>query len=160
MADVYRQAASLLLLRPATGPGGIAAYPYELLLLHKPRKRDAWQLPQGGIEAGETVAQAALRELHEEAGISGATLLRESAEVYQYDFPTTYRRFRPDHVCGQCIRFAIAMAPADTTVTLDVREVDQYVWVTPDQVRQYIRRPPYLELVHRIIGESRALLPS
>ena len=160
MPDVYRQAASLLLLRPASGSGDIAAFPYEILLLHKPRKRDAWQLPQGGIEAGEGVAQAALRELQEEAGIANAQLLAESAEVYQYDFPTSYRRFRPDHVCGQRIRFAIAMAPAETPVTVDTREVDQYVWVTPDQVRQYIRRLPYLELTHRLIGESRRFLPT
>ena len=50
MEDCYRQAASLLVLRPAaTAKAG-----YELLLLHKPRKRDVWQLPQGGKEEGET----------------------------------------------------------------------------------------------------------
>ncbi len=159
MTDVYRQAASLLLLRPTSAQSGIVAYPYEILLLHKPRKRDAWQLLQGGIEQDETVTQAALRELQEEAGITGAQILGESVEAYQYDFPTSYRRFRPDHVCGQRICFAIAIVPAETAVTVDTREVDAYVWVTADQVRQYIRRLPYLELVHRLIGESRRYLP-
>ena len=33
---------------------------------------DAWQLPQGGIDAGEDAARAALRELGEETGIAAA----------------------------------------------------------------------------------------
>ena len=36
---------------------------------------DAWQMPQGGIDEGETPREAAMRELHEETGIS-ADLVR------------------------------------------------------------------------------------
>ncbi len=61
MPDVYRSAASLIVLRPRRGGSGDP----QMLLLHKPRKRDAWQLPQGGCEEGETIEQAALRELME-----------------------------------------------------------------------------------------------
>ena len=34
-----------------------------------------WQMPQGGIDEGETPAAAALRELHEETGIRSARIL-------------------------------------------------------------------------------------
>ena len=34
------------------------------------RFKDAWQMPQGGIDAGEDVTTAALRELEEETGIT------------------------------------------------------------------------------------------
>ena len=34
------------------------------------RNSDAWQMPQGGVEKGEDPAEAALRELEEETGIS------------------------------------------------------------------------------------------
>ena len=40
---------------------------------------DAWQMPQGGIDKGETPVEAACRELHEEVGTTKALLLRESA---------------------------------------------------------------------------------
>ena len=50
---------------------------------------DAWQMPQGGIDPGETPAEAALRELEEETGV-GARLvapLREGAGWLDYALP-------------------------------------------------------------------------
>ena len=40
---------------------------------------DAWQMPQGGVDDGETPVEAACRELWEEVGTTKALLLRESA---------------------------------------------------------------------------------
>ncbi|HVH83029.1 MAG TPA: NUDIX domain-containing protein, partial [Steroidobacteraceae bacterium] len=39
---------------------------------------EAWQMPQGGIDAGETPAEAALRELEEETGTGKAEIIAES----------------------------------------------------------------------------------
>ena len=40
----------------------------EVLLVHRPRYDD-WSLPKGKLEPGETVEQAALREVQEETGV-------------------------------------------------------------------------------------------
>ncbi len=48
---------------------------------------DSWQMPQGGIDAGETPEQAALRELKEEIGTDRATIIGESADWLTYDLP-------------------------------------------------------------------------
>ena len=47
----------------------------------------AWQLPQGGIDAGEQPWPAALRELHEETNISSVERLGEIDEWLSYDIP-------------------------------------------------------------------------
>ena len=49
----------------------------------------AWQMPQGGIDAGEEPKTAALRELTEETGIaaSDVTLLGQTEDWVNYDLP-------------------------------------------------------------------------
>jgi putative (di)nucleoside polyphosphate hydrolase len=50
-----------------------------------------WQMPQGGIDASEDPAAAALRELDEETGIRSVAMLAESAAWYTYDLPPNLR---------------------------------------------------------------------
>ena len=48
---------------------------------------EAWQLPQGGIDAGEDAAVAVLRELEEEIGTGKAEIIGEHADWLAYDLP-------------------------------------------------------------------------
>ena len=49
--------------------------------------RNAWQMPQGGIDEDEDPHMAALRELEEETGTREAEIIAESAEWLTYDLP-------------------------------------------------------------------------
>lgn len=46
-----------------------------------------WQMPQGGIDPGETPERAALRELKEEIGTDKARILGQIARWLHYDVP-------------------------------------------------------------------------
>lgn len=144
--DIYRSCASVAVFRP-THDG------YEMLLVHKPRKNDAWQLPQGGVEQGECTEEAAIREVQEEAGIT-PTILGVSDHVYQYDFPKSYRRFRPDNVCGQRVAYVFAIVAADTLVQVDEQEIDKYAWVVPNDLSRYIKRKEYRGLVAKLYEDG------
>lgn len=49
----------------------------------------AWQMPQGGMDEGETPTQAAYRELREETGVrpEHVSLVAETKGWHAYDFP-------------------------------------------------------------------------
>ena len=71
----------------ATSAGGIIARTngnsVEILLLRDTRY-DSWTLPKGHAEKGETLEQAALREINEEAGVTEASVLLELGMFRRY----------------------------------------------------------------------------
>jgi len=80
---------------------GIARLPYRkgvgLMMLNRRGKvfvarridmpSEAWQMPQGGIDKGETPRAAAMRELEEEIGTDKAKIVAESKAWLSYDLP-------------------------------------------------------------------------
>ena len=48
---------------------------------------DAWQLPQGGIDNGETPIEAGFRELEEETSMISVNFIAEYPEWINYDVP-------------------------------------------------------------------------
>jgi putative (di)nucleoside polyphosphate hydrolase len=53
-----------------------------------------WQMPQGGMDRGETPLEAAYREMEEEIGVrtEHVDLLEETADWFYYDFPIDVRK--------------------------------------------------------------------
>ncbi len=47
---------------------------------------DYWQMPQGGIDDGETIEAAARRELYEETGIKSIRIVGTTPDWITYDF--------------------------------------------------------------------------
>ncbi len=48
-----------------------------------------WQMPQGGVDAGEDTWEAAKRELYEETSVKSVTRLGEVSDWLTYDIPRT-----------------------------------------------------------------------
>lgn len=54
---------------------------------HDNRGVHIWQMPQGGIDDGETPEFAAIRELEEETGITNVSILKEARDWFSYELP-------------------------------------------------------------------------
>ncbi|MBS0223258.1 MAG: RNA pyrophosphohydrolase [Proteobacteria bacterium] len=110
----------------------------------------AWQMPQGGIDRGETVIEAACRELAEEVGTTHALLLRESCAWRLYDFPP---EVAPGHWKGrwrgQAQKWvALAFTGSDSEIDIHAHdhEFDAWTWARPADVLGWIvpfKRPIY-----------------
>jgi putative (di)nucleoside polyphosphate hydrolase len=114
----------------------------------------AWQMPQGGIDPGETPVQAALRELKEEIGTDKAEILGESSRWLKYDLPAELAR----GVWGGRYRgqrqkwFAMRFTGNDTDIDLatDHPEFDAWKWIQPEQLPEMIvpfKRQLYLDIL-------------
>jgi len=55
-------------------------------------QKTSWQFPQGGINEGEAIVDAAKRELFEETGIKSVRLITQIEEPFCYDFPDNIRK--------------------------------------------------------------------
>lgn len=61
-----------------------------------------WQMPQGGIDPGETPVEAAIREICEETNITSITLLGQVPGWLTYDLPAEIARAAwKGRYCGQ-----------------------------------------------------------
>ena len=57
------------------------------------KDKSAWQMPQGGIDKGESEEVALKRELEEETGISkNFNIIKISEKKYTYDLPTSLQK--------------------------------------------------------------------
>ncbi len=62
-----------------------------LLCARNDQVEDNWQFPQGGVESGEEIESAAVRELYEETGVKSVKLVAEIPECLRYDFPENFK---------------------------------------------------------------------
>ncbi len=110
-----------------------------------------WQMPQGGIDKGESAEVAALRELEEEVGVPKklVQILDVTDDWIYYDFPSDLKKRLPGPYLGQRQKwFALRFTGADSDVRLDrhTPEFDAWRWArleeTPDLVIPF-KRPVY-----------------
>lgn len=118
----------------------------------------AWQMPQGGIDWGETPREAAMRELEEEIGTRKAEIVAESRDWMTYDFPPEIaRRVWDGRFRGQRQKwFLMRFTGCEADIDLGSRhpEFDAWRWVDPDEVPGLIvafKRELYI----RVVGEFR-----
>ena len=110
------------------------------------------QVPQGGIDPGETPVQAVWRELYEEVGLTPqtATLIAESKNWYTYDFPSFARGRIPKKFKGQSQKwFLFLLTGNDSSFNLQGDHFQEFVdfeWVAVDEMIKHVidfKRPVY-----------------
>jgi putative (di)nucleoside polyphosphate hydrolase len=134
--------ASLLPYRPCVGMMIFNAQGRVFAGKRVDQSLEAWQMPQGGIDDGEDLRAAMLRELKEEIGSNNVAVLREHPQWLTYDLP--------EHMIGVALQgryrgqkqkwFALRFLGKDSDI--DVRtphqEFSEWKWVGVDELLQII----------------------
>lgn len=99
-------------------------------------KQDAWQFPQGGVDAHEDTVDAMYRELWEETGLKAehVALIKETETWYRYKIPKRMIRRNTLPMCiGQKQKwFLLQLKSAESSVNLTATkkpEFDDWKWV-------------------------------
>ena len=119
---------------------------------------DAWQMPQGGIDEGETPEAAAYRELSEETGIhhSKARLLGKTKDWLSYDIPVDLisklwdGRYRGQR--QKWFAFEFLAKDSDINIMTEEPEFSEWAWMSKDNLLSSIV-PFKLEVYKRVFLE-------
>ena len=104
----------------------------QVLVMHRADVPGAWQMPQGGIDAGEQPEQALLREVSEEVGLSAADYqIKASTGWLAYELPRQAWRAKTGR--GQAQKWFLCRIDKDAEIKPDQHEFDNYRWVDPDE---------------------------
>jgi 8-oxo-dGTP diphosphatase len=117
--------------------GGVVVRDGLVALVHRP-EYDDWSLPKGKLDEGESFAEAALREVWEETGLS-CRLGRELTPV-EYEV-----RGRP-----KTVRYWVMEVESEDPGALPNDEVDELRWLAPAEARRLLS----YERDRALIGEA------
>jgi putative (di)nucleoside polyphosphate hydrolase len=110
-----------------------------------------WQMPQGGIDAGEDIEKAALRELAEETGVTSAHIIARTEGYHLYDLPASLQgkawggRYRGQAQWWVVVRFTGEDGEIDLEPPGHQVEFDRWEWT------------PLETLIDRVVPFKRAV---
>jgi len=127
---------------------------------------NSWQMPQGGIDDGEDVEAAALRELAEETSMTSARVVGSLDRWLTYDFPTSVKAKLHggwEQYEGQAQKWLLVhFHGSDDEVDLDTehKEFKEWCWMPLEELPGAVvafKRPVYEQVAAEFVPRIKEL---
>ena len=122
--------------------------------------RGAWQVPQGGIDEGESAEEAVLREVREETGIDSEFLkiVAKSSKV-SYLFPraVSWKSNKGKFDGQEQVYFRIKIADSGWKLAEETEEFVSFEWITRKEMverRVPFKKDCYIKAFKELFGED------
>lgn len=109
-----------------------------LLLLSRLTKRPLWEFPKGGVDEGETVAEAALRELREETGLEADSIRLIDDFQHREEYRFTSGKGDSRTLIRKEVTYFLAES-SSTDVRLSAHEASQFAWLPLDDALRKLK---------------------
>lgn len=120
------------------------------------KEGDRWQMPQGGVDDGEDLDAAMLRELHEETGLTPdkVELVGRIEDELYYDLPPELkgRLWKGRYIGQRQVWYLARLTGSDGDIDLNAHATPEFCawkWVEPDELPRLI--VPFKEGVYRAV---------
>ncbi|MBI2085001.1 MAG: NUDIX domain-containing protein [Candidatus Aenigmarchaeota archaeon] len=120
----------------------------KFILLRRRYGKNWWEFPKGGVELGETVKQAAIREVSEETGLKRLKVVKRINGAIIYNYPKEYAR---KHGYAGTEQKAFLIESLGGDVRLETHSFNKFAWLSGKDAIKRLKWDNQRNLLRRIL---------
>ena len=151
MSNLYRIGVGIMMLNTKN----------QIFVAERKYPKNAWQMPQGGIELNESPKDAVFREAMEEIGTNNFNIIAESGGWLKYDFPSKYTKqwFEGQYIGQKQKWFLLNFLGTDDEININAvgAEFVNWKWIDVSELEKIIVNFKR-EMYRKVVSEFKSLI--